>query len=441
MPRDDIENMEKAITILRGKYEKPKTLLALAKNLKKENRFGLARKLLNRALQDSEIEKDKKLKLEVAQQQALCTYKDPDLPISDRLDRAIKILDKADHLLETKNQETLGLAGAVFKRKWEVEGHKHYLERSLAYYHRGYDEGPANDYGYTGINAAFVLDRLSNLEEKEAKEGGTDSEAAKERRKDAERIREDLVSALPELIKQNDWLEQEYWFHVTIAEAYFGLQRYEEARPWLQKAANLPETPPWERETTARQLADIVRMRSEERPTKEDIEENPAWDILKKFLGNKTEGVRTAFLGKVGVALSGGGFRASLFHIGVLAKLAEFGMLRHVEVISCVSGGSIVGAHYYLELRKKLQTKIDHEITRDDYIEIVMELCEKFLTGVKRNIRTRVAAEFLTNLKMIAESKEKTLNEIEKALIYHFTELLYQPPKMAKYILENEKPQ
>ena len=44
------------------------------------------------------------------------------------------------------------------------------------------------------------------------------------------------------------------------------------------------------------------------------------------------------------------------------------------------------------------------------------------------------AANCLTNLKMIADSEEKTLNEIEKVLIYHFTELLHRPPKMAKHI-------
>ena len=43
-------------------------------------------------------------------------------------------------------------------------------------------------------------------------------------------------------------------------------------------------------------------------------------------------------------------------------------------------------------------------------------------------------ANCLTNLKMIADSDEKTLNEIEKVLIYHFTELLHRPPKMAKHI-------
>src|SRR5450755_3324242 len=64
----------------------------------------------------------------------------------------------------------------------------------------------------------------------------------------------------------------------------------------------------------------------------------------------------SAFIGKVGLALSGGGFRASLFHIGVLARLAELDVLRRVEVLSCVSGGSIIGAHYYLQLRETLET-------------------------------------------------------------------------------------
>ena len=54
-----------------------------------------------------------------------------------------------------------------------------------------------------------------------------------------------------------------------------------------------------------------------------------------------------------------------------MARLAELDALRSVEVISCVSGGSIVAAHYYLEVRKLLQEKNDDDITREDYIAIV----------------------------------------------------------------------
>jgi DNA repair protein RecO (recombination protein O) len=48
---------------------------------------------------------------------------------------------------------------------------------------------------------------------------------------------------------------------------------------------------------------------------------------------------------------------------------------------------------------------------------------------------TKNAANCLANVKLIAESQEETLNEIEKVLVNHFTELLGRKPKMAKYIL------
>ena len=47
------------------------------------------------------------------------------------------------------------------------------------------------------------------------------------------------------------------------------------------------------------------------------------------------------------------------------------------------------------------------------------------------------AANCLGNLKLIAEAKEKTLNEIERILIGHFTELLGHRPKMAKHFLKS----
>ncbi|MHC4097349.1 MAG: DNA repair protein RecO [Planctomycetota bacterium] len=50
------------------------------------------------------------------------------------------------------------------------------------------------------------------------------------------------------------------------------------------------------------------------------------------------------------------------------------------------------------------------------------------------------SAACLTNLKILAESNETTLNEVEKILIYYLTNTLGRPPKMAKYILENQKP-
>jgi predicted acylesterase/phospholipase RssA len=60
------------------------------------------------------------------------------------------------------------------------------------------------------------------------------------------------------------------------------------------------------------------------------------------------------FESKVGLALSGGGLRAPFCHLGVLARLAELNVLRHVDVLSRVSGGSIVGGYYWLALRERM---------------------------------------------------------------------------------------
>ncbi len=47
---------------------------------------------------------------------------------------------------------------------------------------------------------------------------------------------------------------------------------------------------------------------------------------------------------RLGLALSGGGFRAAAFHLGVFRKLQAMGLLWKVDLLSCVSGGSIAGA-------------------------------------------------------------------------------------------------
>jgi NTE family protein len=43
-----------------------------------------------------------------------------------------------------------------------------------------------------------------------------------------------------------------------------------------------------------------------------------------------------------GLALAGGGFRATLFHVGALRRLNELGWLRKIDIITSVSGGSII---------------------------------------------------------------------------------------------------
>ncbi len=146
---------------------------------------------------------------------------------------------------------------------------------------------------------------------------------------------------------------------------------------------------------------------------------------------------------KLGLALSGGGFRASFFHIGVMARLAELDLLRSVEVLSCVSGGSIIGALYYLHLKRLLESKPDSDIVRDDYIRMIERIETEFLKGVQTNIRVRAFSNFAKNWRMFGRSYSRSdrMAELYDEAFYDsvaahqrisLAEIKIQPPDVAE---------
>lgn len=421
--------VQQAINILRGKDASLKEMRETAEQLKNEQHFSYARRLLLRASKHKDIAKDKDIQLKVCQRLALCTYKDQDLPADERLDRALEILEQEENLCDTEkqkmtcNQETLGLLGSIYKRKWEIDNQRQNLERSLYYYLHGYRQGVVKDQGYTGINAAFVLDKLASLEEGEAEATGGSSKIAEERRAKAIEIREEIRNQIGALIDEPDHQEDnsKWWYYATVAEAYFGLRNYDHAVEWIIKGKkSAGQIYEWELESCARQLAELARFQDRLHLKSEQFADTLAWATLEKAFGEASV-PRTAFLGKIGLALSGGGFRASLYHLGVLARLAELDVLRQVEIISCVSGGSIVGAHYYLKVRHLLQTKIEADITREHYIQIVRETIDEFLAGVKQNVRVSVAANPFKILRMLWQkdfSRTKRAGELYEKYLF-----------------------
>ena len=80
--------------------------------------------------------------------------------------------------------------------------------------------------------------------------------------------------------------------------------------------------------------------------------------------------------------------------------MAELGLLRHVEVISCVSGGSIVGAAYYLKVKSLLERTPEGSITDEHYITAVAELQRHFIVAIQKNLRMRTFANPWRNARM-----------------------------------------
>lgn len=472
--RRDIASAE---AVLRGRELSAEDTWKLAERLRKTNDFGLARRLYGRIWTMAEWHDLPETAARVGQRAALATYKDPDLPAADRFRRALEILDHVDQLdlgmsppsqggagaprsarLEVaQRQESLGLRGAIYKRRWQIEAQHVDLERSLGCYLKGYDLGFAfaenqlgveSDQGYNGINAAYVLDLLAREDARQAREAGIDPHRARDRFEQANAIRRRLVERLALLPAQDGyaWLVDRWWFHATVAEALVGLGAFDEAVAALRgyNAVHQLVNPglpvdvvdPWELESTITQLTSLLRLRTELvgllepgtaplRPGAPML--GPAdWiaggrGALGPYLGTFRPALERAEIGKVGLALSGGGFRASLVHIGVLAHLAERDILRHVEVLSCVSGGSIVGAHYYLELKRLLETVPDGELRPQDYVELVERLERDFLAGVQTNLRGQVFASIWANVRALLQpgyTTTRRLGELYETCLY-----------------------
>jgi predicted acylesterase/phospholipase RssA len=93
---------------------------------------------------------------------------------------------------------------------------------------------------------------------------------------------------------------------------------------------------------------------------------------------------------RIGLALSGGGFRASIFHLGVIRRLEELNIMKEVDVISTVSGGSIIGAYYVCEMEQRLRSLTDQERADPSHrVRLHKQIAAAFLSAVEMNLRTR----------------------------------------------------
>jgi NTE family protein len=87
---------------------------------------------------------------------------------------------------------------------------------------------------------------------------------------------------------------------------------------------------------------------------------------------------------KIGLALSGGGYRAAAFHLGVFSKLNKLNLLEHIDVISTISGGSIAGAYFLLN-------KDDYSKFELNFIKALQKSVIKKILFSRRIIITQVS--------------------------------------------------
>ncbi len=138
---------------------------------------------------------------------------------------------------------------------------------------------------------------------------------------------------------------------------------------------------------------------------------------------------------KLGLALSGGGFRSALFHVGVLSRLAELDLLRKIDVISSVSGGSIIAAYYYLKVKSLLEKRSAADQTaptRETYIRMMKEIETDFLSVVQKNMLMRIFLDPGKNARMMGPDYSNTERFAELLTTYFFRPVLQQQGEMLK---------
>src|ERR1700682_3968584 len=89
----------------------------------------------------------------------------------------------------------------------------------------------------------------------------------------------------------------------------------------------------------------------------------------------------------LGLCLSGGGLRATFFHLGVIRFLRDTNLLNNVTQISSVSGGSIIAAHLVLNWQR-------YAGTDEQYAAVEKEL----LAFGSRDIRGRIVRLWLFSI-------------------------------------------
>lgn len=122
---------------------------------------------------------------------------------------------------------------------------------------------------------------------------------------------------------------------------------------------------------------------------------------------------------RIGLALSGGGFRATLFHLGMIRFLRDANMLPNVTHITSVSGGSILGAHLVLNWSR-------YTGTPEEFDSAAAEI----LRFVQLDIRNRVVRRYPLAMPLRALRKLARLRPYRQftrtgLLEYHYEKLLF----------------
>ncbi|MBM9547399.1 DUF4071 domain-containing protein [Leptospira sp. 201903074] len=176
------------------------------------------------------------------QKLTLSTYKSKIPTEADSLDNALDIIEKLNPSTTT-DPETIGLMGAIWKRKFTLSNDIEMLNKSLMYYEKGFYL--KNDY-YNGINLAFLYNQRAYLSTNK-NETTTDNTIA-------ERIRLKVIKLCLDLMNTNfENRNDKYWIYATLQEGYFAIGNLPQSEIYKQHALEFVEGE-WQLDSTNHQI-------------------------------------------------------------------------------------------------------------------------------------------------------------------------------------------
>ncbi|WP_035614135.1 patatin-like phospholipase family protein [Haloferula sp. BvORR071] len=121
---------------------------------------------------------------------------------------------------------------------------------------------------------------------------------------------------------------------------------------------------------------------------------------------------------KLGLALSGGGFRATLYHLGLIRFLRDAGLLSQVTHITSVSGGSIMAAHLVLHWKRYTGSEAEFD-----------EAAAELVNFIQLDVRNRILRRFPFSMALgrLRRLIGKSSREMTRAglLERHYRKFLY----------------
>ena len=200
--------------------------------------FSSADKIISSEANRGEGEVGQSEREYVIQQLAFATYKSQQPTMEDALHLGLNIIERL-RPDDSHDVETLGIAGSIRKRLWEVEAQSDHLDKAIEYYGRGFNL--KNDY-YNGENYALCLDMRSDLQAIQ-EDAVYDAMTAK-------KVRGEIIRVLEEEFASSAYEERtdKLWMDATMANAHFALGLPEDAQQYEDRFKALV-TAKWQEQT------------------------------------------------------------------------------------------------------------------------------------------------------------------------------------------------